>query len=374
KDELREIASTYGDPRRTEIIGYDGDFTDEDMIPDDEMVITVSHYGYIKRLPVDTYRSQNRGGRGLQGMETKEEDWVEHLFLAKMHDYLMFFTRNGHCHWLKVHQLPQAGRAARGKPIVNLIRLGEGDQIAALVPVREFSPDRYLMFATRRGVVKKTSLAAYSHVRVTGVNAINILPGDELIDVQITSGDDHVILATREGLAIRFHESDVREMGRIATGVRGISLAENDYVVGMVVVHADLAPEMTLLVVTDNGQGKRSLIEDYRIQRRGGKGVINFKANGRTGKVVAIKCVAPEDELMLVTRNGIVNRQRIRDIRVIGRATQGVRLMNLDSGDAVVDVARLVPDNGNTSEETPDPEPAPLTPAGNFDSEPGSLE
>ncbi|HEX7118702.1 MAG TPA: DNA gyrase subunit A [Longimicrobiales bacterium] len=349
KEELREVAKTYGDERRTEIVGDSTELSIEDLVPDEEMVITVSHAGYIKRLPVDTYRAQRRGGRGLMGMETKEEDWVEHLFLARTHDYIMFFTRQGHCYWLKVYDIPQAGRAARGKPVVNLLRLREDEQIAALVPVRDFRDDQYLMFATRNGTVKKTALSAYSHVRVVGVNAINIEDGDELIDVQITEGDDEVILATREGKAIRFHESDVRRMGRATTGVRGVTLQDGDRVIGMVVVRKSTAEDATLLVVSENGAGKRSRIEDYRLQHRGGKGVINFRITERTGKVIAIKEVLPDDELMLITRNGVVNRQAVREIRVIGRATQGVRLMTLDAGDSVVDVARLVSEdvNGN---------------------------
>ncbi len=370
KEELREVSSTYGDERRTEIVGDSTELSLEDLIADEEMVITVTRGGYIKRLPLDTYRAQRRGGRGLIGMETKDEDWVEHLFLARTHDYLMFFTRQGHCYWLKVHDIPQAGRAARGKPIVNLLALREDEEIASLVPVREFSEDKFLMFATRRGIVKKTALSAYSHVRVVGVNAINIEDGDELIDVQITEGDDEVILATRNGKAIRFHESDARTMGRATTGVRGISLEGDDHVIGMVVIRKDVAEEATLLVVSENGAGKRSRIEDYRLQYRGGKGVINFKITERTGQVVAIKDVLPDDELMLITRNGVVNRQRVNEIRVIGRATQGVRLMALDENDSVVDVARLVPDdgengNGNDGDAVDeDAEASDLAPAG----------
>ncbi|MBI4410003.1 MAG: DNA gyrase subunit A [Gemmatimonadetes bacterium] len=371
KDELRALAETHGDERRTAIVGDAIDLSLEDLLADEEMVITVSHQGYIKRLPVSAYRSQRRGGRGLQGMDTKEEDWVEHLYLAQTHDYLMFFTRRGHCYWLKVHAIPQASRAARGKPVVNLIAMRPDDQIAAIVPVREFREDRFLIFATRQGVVKKTALSSYGNVRVVGVNAINVVDGDELMDVQITGGDDEVILATREGMAIRFHESDVREMGRVATGVRGITLGRGDRVVGMVVVPRDIAAETTLLVVTENARGKRTPVDDYRLQFRGGKGVINFRTNERTGKVVAIKSVRPDDELMLITRNGIVNRQRVREIRVIGRATQGVRLMALDAGDIVVDVARLVSEeeseagaNGNGAAPEGGGETDSLTPAG----------
>jgi DNA gyrase subunit A len=351
KEELRQVAATYGDPRRTEILGFTGDLSLEDLLADEEMVITVSHGGYIKRIPLDTYRLQRRGGRGLQGMETKEEDWVEHLFLAHTHDYLTFFTRQGHCYWLKVHEIPQAGRNARGRPIVNLLALRSDEQIASTVPIREFKDDRYLIFATRNGVVKKTALSAYGNVRVVGVNAINIDEGDELIDVQITDGDDEIILATHNGMAIRFHESDVRVMGRATTGVRGVTLAEGDHVIGMVVVRKDTADEATLLVATEKGGGKRSRIEDYRLQRRGGKGVINIRISERTGRVIAIKEVLPDDELVLVTRNGVVNRQRVGEIRVIGRATQGVRLMALDERDQVVDVARLLAAEANGEDE-----------------------
>ncbi|MGH7555731.1 MAG: DNA gyrase subunit A, partial [Longimicrobiales bacterium] len=345
KDELREIAKTYGDDRRTHFLG-DISMSLEDLLADEEMVITVSHAGYVKRLPLDTYRAQRRGGRGLQGMEMREEDWVEHLYTAQTHDYLMIFTGRGHCYWLKVHEVPVGGRASRGKPIINLLALGPEESIASIVPVREFPDDRYLMFASRQGVVKKTALSAYRHVRVRGINAINITPEDELIDVQITGGDDEVILATRNGMAIRFHESDVREMGRIATGVRGIRLRPDDTVVGMVVVRREVKDQATLLVVSEHGRGKRTAIDDYRFQSRGGQGVINFRLSGDTGRVVAIKNVLPDDELMLISRNGVVNRQKVREIRVIGRATQGVRLMALDSQDVIVDVARVLPEDG----------------------------
>src|SRR5690606_12083499 len=290
---------------------------------------------------------QGRGGRGITGMGTKEEDWVEHLFLASTHDYVMFFTRNGRCYWLKVHEIPQGARASRGKPIVNLLNIDPNDRIAALVPVREFSPDRYLMFATRQGVVKKTVLSAYGNPRVTGINAINISEGDELIDVQLTDGKSDVALATRDGLAIRFHESDVREMGRATTGVRGITLCEGDVVIGMVVLKSGT----TLLVVTERGMGKRTEIDEYRLQRRGGKGVINVKTNDKTGRVVAIKPVIPGDELMVITRNGVVNRQSVDGIRVIGRNTQGVRLVNLDGNDVVMDVARVVREEETVTED-----------------------
>jgi DNA gyrase subunit A len=344
KDELNEIASKYGDERRTKVLDAQADLSIEDLIADEPMVVTVSHSGYIKRIPMDTYRNQRRGGRGISGMGTKEEDWVEHLFVANTHDYLMFFTRDGQCYWLKVHEIPQGQRASRGKPIVNLINLGSDEKIAALVPVREFRDDRYLIFATRKGVVKKTVLSAYGNPRSVGLNAINILEDDELIDVQFTGGQSNVILATREGMAIRFEETDVREMGRATTGVRGIALEKDDVVIGMVVLDPEeqRRGETTLLVVTERGMGKRTGVDEYRLQRRGGKGVINVKTTDKNGRVVAIKEVCPGDELMMITRAGIVNRQAIDPIRVIGRNTQGVRLVNLDGGDTVMDVARVM--------------------------------
>ncbi len=350
RDELTEMADRFGDDRRTEILGDVEELTAEDLIADEEMVITVSRSGYIKRLPVATFRSQRRGGRGLQGMNTKDDDWVEHVFRALTHDVLMFFTRRGQCYWLKVWQIPRAGRSARGKPIVNLLSLEDTEQIAALVPVREFSDDRALVFATRNGVIKKTPLSAYQHIRSVGLNAINISEGDELIDVQVTDGDDEIILATHQGMAIRFHEADARPMGRATTGVRGIKLAKSDHVVGMVVVRRETAGDATLLTVTERGRGKRSAVGDYRLQKRGGKGVLNFRITESTGRIVAVKEVLPGGELMLISRNGVVNRQRADEIRVIGRATQGVRVMALDEGDELVDVTRLAREDEDIEE------------------------
>jgi DNA gyrase subunit A len=345
-DELRGLVDKHGDERRSEIIGSTGDFNMEDLIPDDDMVLTVSHQGYVKRLGVDTYRAQRRGGRGLQGMNTKDEDWVEHLFVASAHDTLMIFTRRGQCYWLKVWQIPEGSRHARGKPIVNLVTMEGEEEIAAVVPVREFADDRYLMFATRNGVVKKTALSAYSNIRSVGLNAINIREGDYLIDVQITDGDHEIILATRRGMAIRFNEGDARAMGRATEGVRGIRLKGDDVVVGMVVVREGA----NLLVVTEKGMGKRTDVDAYRLQGRGGQGVINIKTSEKTGRVVSIKGVTDEEQLMFITRNGVVNRQSVAEIRTIGRATQGVRLVNLDEGDTVMDVARVVLDDEDDEE------------------------
>ncbi len=341
KEELQEIADKYGDERRTEITGAVGNFDIEDLIVEEDMVITVSHQGYVKRLPVDTYRAQRRGGRGLQGMGTKQEDWVEHLFVASTHDYLMIFTRRGQCYWLKVWEIPEGGRHSRGKPIVNLLNLSTDEAIAAVVPVREFADDKYLMFCTRKGVVKKTALSAYGNVRAVGLNAVNVREGDELIEVQITSGEDEIVLATHKGMAIRFAEADARPMGRATEGVRGVEVSDDDYVVGMVVVR----PDSTLLVVSERGMGKRTDPNAYRLQKRGGKGVINLRVSERTGRVVAIRSVTDDEQLMLITRQGVVNRQRVDEISLIGRATQGVKLVNLDDGDVLVDVARVIVDD-----------------------------
>jgi DNA gyrase subunit A len=338
KEEMEEIGGTFGDDRRTEIVADQGEFTVEDLIAEEDMVITISHSGYIKRIPITTYKRQRRGGRGLNGADLKADDWVEHLFIASTHDYLMFFSNKGQVYWLKVHEIPQAGRAARGKPVINCIAIKPDEQIAALVPVREFTEDKSLIFATRQGTVKKTVLSAYGNVRATGICGINIEKTDELIDVQVCDANSDIILATKDGMSIRFHQGDVRDMGRATTGVKGVELEKGDEVIGMVVVRRDA----TLLVVSEKGYGKRSELSDYRVQKRGGKGIITLKKTDKTGSIVALKEVIPDDELMMITRHGVIIRLPVDGIRVIGRNTQGVRVMNLDSGDAVVDVARVV--------------------------------
>ena len=356
KEEMDEVVQQFGDERRTEIVADQGEFTVEDLIAEEDMVITMSHAGYIKRIPVSTYRRQRRGGRGLTGADLKQDDWIEHLFVASTHDYLMFFTNQGQVYWLKVHEIPQAGRAARGKPVINCIAIRPGETIASLVPVREFTDDRCLIFATRKGTVKKTLLSAYGNVRTNGINAINIDKGDELIDVQICDATSDIILATHWGQSIRFHQSDVREMGRATTGVKGIELGKDDFVIGMVV----LRREATLLVVSEKGYGKRSELTDYRVQKRGGKGIITFKTTDKTGCLVALKEVIPEDELMMITRHGVIIRVPVDGIRVIGRNTQGVRVMNLDDGDTLVDVARVVKEDETGTEGAADEaEPSP---------------
>jgi DNA gyrase subunit A len=341
KTELQHIAAKYGDERRTEITSDEGEFTIEDLIADEEMVITISHSGYIKRTSVSTYKKQRRGGRGLNGQGLKDEDFVEHLFVASTHEYILVFTDDGRCFWLKVHEIPQAGRAAKGKPVVNLINVTPDTKVQAIVPVREFRDDQFLLFATKQGTVKKTALSQYANPRSTGIKAVKIEQGDELIDVQITSGTNDIVLATRHGLSIRFHEQDVREMGRDTTGVKGIELGPRDELIGMVVIKRDA----TLLVVAERGIGKCSKIDDYRVQKRGGKGIITINRTEKTGDAVSIMEVLPEDELMLMTKQGILIRMPVKGIRVAGRNTQGVKLVNLDQNDLVMAVARVVPDD-----------------------------
>ena len=338
KDELSKLAETYGDERRTEITSDEGEFTIEDLIAEEDMVVTVSHSGYVKRTSVSTYRKQRRGGRGLNGQGLKDEDFVELLFIASTHDYILIFTEDGRCFWLKVHEIPQAGRAAKGKPIVNLLNVTADTKISAMVPVREFRDDQFLLFVTKGGTVKKTALSQYANPRSTGIKAIKIESDDELMDVQVTSGTNDIVLATKHGLSIRFHESDVREMGRDTTGVKGVELGEDDEVIGMVVIKR----EATLLVVTEKGMGKCTGVDEYRVQKRGGKGIITVHRTDKTGDVVALKEVLSDDELMLITKQGIVIRMPVKGIRVSGRNTQGVRLVNLDEGDLVMDVARVV--------------------------------
>jgi len=338
KEELLELKRKYADDRRTMIQDEAEEFTVEDLIAEEDMVITISHLGYVKRLTITMYRRQNRGGRGSKGIETRDQDFAEHLFIASTHDYILFFSNKGRCYWVKVHAIPTGGRIARGKPIVNMCNLGDDEIITAFCKVRSFDPDKYIVMATKDGQIKKTALTAFSNPRITGINAINLPEKDELIEASISDGGYDIVLATRMGQAIRFPEEKIRAMGRTAYGVHGIKLRLNDYVIGMVVVKRDAS----LLTVSENGYGKRTNIADYRITNRGGKGIINIKTSERNGEVVAVKEVVDDDELILITRNGIANRQRVKDINVISRNTQGVRLISLDKDDKVTDVARIV--------------------------------
>ncbi|AHG89933.1 DNA gyrase subunit A [Gemmatirosa kalamazoonensis] len=361
KDELTEVAAKYGDDRRSEITSDEGEFTIEDLIAEEDMVVTISHSGYIKRTPVTTYRRQRRGGRGLSGQDLKDTDFIERLFIASTHDYIMIFTDDGRCFWLKVHEIPQAGRATRGKPIVNLINVTPDTGIRSMVPVREFREDQYLLFCTKQGTVKKTCLSEYGNVRANGVKAIKIERGDELIDVQVTSGTNDIVLATKHGLSIRFHEAEVRDMGRDTTGVKGVELRPQDAVISMVVIKRDA----TLLVVTEKGMGKVTDIDEYRVQKRGGKGIITVNRTEKTGNVVSLMEVLPEDEIMLITKQGIIIRSAVNEVRNTGRNAQGVRLVNLDANDIVCSVARVVvekDEGGEAGEEADD-----LAPTGGED-------
>src|SRR5512146_2287845 len=346
KDELNEVARKYGDERRTEITSDEGEFTIEDLIAEEEMVVTISHSGYIKRTSVSTYKKQRRGGRGNNGATLKDEDFIEHLFIASTHDYVLVFTDDGRCFSLTLHEIAHAGRAAKGKPIVNMINVSPDTTVSAMVTVRDFPDDQFLLFATKKGTVKKTALSQYSNPRTTGIKAIKIEDGDELMDVQVTTGTNDIVLATRHGLSIRFHEQDVREMGRDTTGVKGIELGPRDEVIGMVVIKR----EANLLVVTEKGMGKCSPIDEYRVQKRGGKGIITVHRTEKTGDAVSIKEVLPDDELMLITKQGVAIRMPVKGIRVSGRNTQGVKLVNLEANDLVMDVARVVPEDEEQGE------------------------
>ncbi len=337
KEELAVVREKFGDERRTRIEAASGELDIEDLIAEEDMVITLSHAGYIKRLPLTAYRSQRRGGRGVTGAGTREEDFIEHLFVASTHAYMLVFTDRGRVHWVKVHEIPQAGRAAKGKAIVNLVDMGQAERVAAVLTVKEFDATRFLLMATAQGTVKKTPLDAYANPRRGGIVAIGIEEGDRLIDVVITDGTQDIILSKRDGQAIRFRETDVRPMGRTAHGVRGVTLEENDAVVGMIAVKR----AASLLVATENGYGKRTPISEYRVTGRGGKGIISVQTNERNGFVVAAIEVVPEDEVMLITRGGIIIRTPVAGISEIGRNTQGVRLMNLEPGDQLIDVARV---------------------------------
>ena len=338
KDELTLVREKFGDERRTEIVAGSGEFEAEDLIAEEDMVITISHAGYIKRLPVTTYRSQRRGGRGVTGAGTREEDFIEHLFIASTHSYILVFTDRGRVYWLKVHEVPQGGRTAKGKAIVNMVEMSQTERVAAVLPVKEFDEQHFIMMVTKNGTAKKTPLSAYSNPRRGGIVAIGVEEEDSLIDAVLTDGTQDIILQKRNGKAIRFNEGDVRPMGRTAYGVRGVTLEEDDAVVGMIAVKRE-GP--SLLVATEYGYGKRSPLSEYRITGRGGKGIISIQTTERNGRVVAALEVVPSDQVMLITRGGIVIRTKVSEISEIGRNTQGVRLINLEEGDQLIDVARV---------------------------------
>ena len=340
-EELREVKEAFGDERRTAIVDRAEDISIEDLIVEEDMVVTVSHEGYIKRNPITLYRAQHRGGKGKVGTTTRDEDFVEALFVASTHSHILFFTTIGKVYRIKVHELPQGGRSAKGRPVVNLLQLQDGEKVSEFLPVREFQEGRYVIFATRRGLVKKTDLMAYSSPRVTGIRAIALEENDSLIGVQLTDGDQDILLSTMDGQSIRFKEEQVRPTGRDTMGVIGIRLEEDDQVVSMEVLH----PGASILTVSDKGMGKRTGIDEYRSQGRGGRGLITMKTTDRTGRVVGVQQVVDEDQLMLITDGGKIIRLRIGDLRVIGRNTQGVHLIDLDNGERVVSLARLAEDD-----------------------------
>jgi len=345
-EELQEIKKKYADERRTEIVYDYEDFSLEDIIAEEDVVVTISHTGFIKRFPVSGYRKQGRGGKGVTGAGTKDDDFIEHMFIASTHQYILFFTDKGKCYWLKVHEIPEAGRAARGRSILNLLQKDKEEMITAFVAVKEFSNNLYLIMATENGTVKKTVLSAYGNVRKGGINAINLNKGDRLIEVKMTDGSNDIVIGTRNGFAVRFNEKDVRDMGRTATGVRGIRLGKGDKVVSLLVIKR----QCTILVVTQKGYGKRSDINDYRITHRGGKGVITVRASDKIGKMIAMMEVVDNDELVIISTRGMVIRQSVKDIRVMGRATQGVRVIRLKDGDSIADIAKVVPDDSEVEE------------------------
>jgi len=345
-EELRVVRAKYGDDRRTGIIDATGELNVEDLIVEEDMAITVSNTGYIKRTAISTYRNQRRGGKGRIGMRTRDEDFVNYLFVASTHAYIMIFSDRGRAYWLKVHEIPDVGPGGKGKAIVNLVSMEEGERIAAMVAVKEFEDDKFVMMGTQKGVVKKTALSAFSNPRAGGIIAMGVEEGDAVIAVRVTDGTGEIFIGTRGGMAIRFPEPDVRPMGRTAYGVRGISLREGDYVVAMEVV----APGGTLMTVTEHGYGKRTEIDEYRVQSRGGFGVINIATSERNGEVVGVAYVQDDDELLVITQQGMIIRMPTNSIRAIGRATQGVRLIEVEGDDKVVSVARLVEKEDDAAE------------------------
>lgn len=348
KDELNEIKDKYGDERRTDIVYASEEFNAEDFYADDEMIITISHLGYIKRTPLTEFRAQNRGGVGAKGSDTRDEDFIEYIYPASMHNYMLFFTQKGRCYWLKVYEIPEGAKNSKGRAIQNLLNIESDDKVNAFIRVKQLQDPDYntshnLVFCTRNGIIKKTRLEAYSRPRQNGVNAINILEGDQLIEVRLTDGNSHLVIANRNGRAITFHESTVREMGRVSTGVRGMRLDEDgqDAVIGMIVVNN--FQEDTIMVISEQGFGKRSLAEDYRITNRGGKGVATMKITDKTGKVVSIKNVSDENDLVIINKSGITLRMKVADVRVMGRATQGVRIINLEKrNDEIASVCKVL--------------------------------
>ena len=339
RDELLEMKAKYGDERRTQIIAAEGEMTNEDLIKEESVVVAMTRFGYIKRMPVDTYKAQRRGGKGITGIQTREEDFVKHLFVTSTHDTLMFFTNKGKVYRLKGYEVPEAGRTAKGTAIVNLLQLDGDEKVTAVIPIKEFVDGQYLLMATRGGIIKKTKLLEYNSARKTGLQAISLKDGDELIDVRLTDGERNVVMVTHEGMSITFAESDVKPVGRVSQGVIGIRVSEGDFVVGMEPIYNEKA---YLLAITENGFGKRTELEEYRVQIRAGKGVITYKTTPKTGKVVGIQVVDDNDDVMLITDKGVIIRLEVMNISVLGRSTQGVTLMRTNDGGKVVGIAKII--------------------------------
>ena len=348
KEDLIEIKNKYGDERRTTFMAAEGEFDEEDLIKDEDVVVAMTHYGYIKRMAIDTYRAQRRGGRGITGMQTKAEDFVEQLFISSTHNTIMFFTNKGKVYRLKCYEVPEAGRTAKGTAIVNLLQLDGDERVTAVIPIKVFAEGQYLLMATKKGIIKKTNLMEYNNSRKSGLQAIALKEDDELIDVRLTDGERNVVMVTHEGMAITFAESDVRAVGRVSQGVIGIRVDDDDYVVGMEPIYDEKG---YLLAITENGFGKRTELEEYRVQIRAGKGVITYKVTPKTGKVVGIKIVNDDDDVMLITDTGILIRLDVKDVSVLGRSTQGVTLMRSNDGGKVVSVAKVTSEDSENEEE-----------------------
>ena len=344
KDELLEIKEKYGDERRTEIVYSSEEFNPEDFYADDDMVITISHMGYIKRTPLAEYRTQNRGGKGAKGSATRDEDFIEHIYVASMHNTMMFFTEMGRCYWLKVYQIPEGTRSSKGRAIQNVIQIEPGDKVRAYINVKnlndkEFVENNYLVMCTKRGIIKKTTLEDYSRPRTNGVKAIVIREEDQLLEVKLTSGNAEIMIASREGRAIRFNESTVRPMGRVSSGVRAISIEDDNEVVGMIAIEPDSKEDV--LVLSENGYGKRTDLDEYRVTNRGGKGVKTINITEKTGQLISIQAVTDDNDLMIINRSGLTIRTSADQIRVAGRATQGVKVIDLREGDSIASVTAV---------------------------------
>jgi len=361
REEIEDIRTRFGDARRTSIEFAEDDMDIEDMIADEDVVITISHTGYAKRMTTDTYRTQGRGGKGITAMGTKDEDWVEHLFVTTAHQFLLVLTEKGQLYWLKAYNVPEASRTSKGRPIVNMIDIAQDDKVHAIVPVRDFDENHFLVMCTNRGIVKRTPLTDFSRPRRAGIRAISMLEDEKLVEVRVTDGSREIVLATSAGMAIRFHETDMRSMGRTARGVKGVTVNPDAEVVGMVVI----GEEDTLLMITENGYGKRTRVEEYRLQRRGGRGLITIKGSERNGKLIGIRAVSDDQELMVVTKNGIMIRMALSDISTLGRNTQGVRIISLKKKDTVVGMARL--EASDDVIEIVDPDVGPDAPASSED-------